>query len=147
MKTLFLLIVAAVIGAVVFMGCAKDQAGDAQKQVTEGASKAWDKTKDAASSVGKTISKTADQMEETAKIKGPIDATKDIDSSKMSVTTIDKTVYLAGFVPTADQKSRVEQMVHVNIDKGFKLEDNLKVVAVQKDDTKKAPKADDSGPQ
>ncbi|HEY3783188.1 MAG TPA: hypothetical protein VGL56_19080 [Fimbriimonadaceae bacterium] len=143
MKTLFLLAIAVAVGAVMFMGCAKDQADTTKDQVTKGASNAWDKTKEVASGVGKTISKTADQVEETAKLKGPIDATKEIDSSKMSITTMDKTVYVAGSVPTAEQKSKVEQMLHANIDKGFKLDDKLTVAPA---DTKTDSKADDSSP-
>lgn len=146
MKTLLLLIIAVIIGGVVFMGCSKDEGDATAKQASQGASQAWDKTKEVAGQIGKSVSKTAAQVAETTKIKGPIDASKDVDSSQVSVETIGKTVLLAGSVPTAAEKAKVEQMVHANMDKEYTLDDHLKVAAPKPADAKPA-KADDSSPK
>lgn len=128
MKSALPIAIIALVGAFV-LGCKVEPDPEAQQKIETGAQNAWNATRQAASSAGESISKTSAQVAETSKVKGPLGATKDVDSSNISVETRDKTVYVRGTVPTQAMLDKALKMCQANIDNDYKLDFNVTVQA------------------
>jgi osmotically-inducible protein OsmY len=128
--------VAACILGVVAAGCTSEQTSQAGDQVSKGAQSAFDKTKEVASNGWKVVEDKTAQVEETSKIKSAVGGT-DVDTSMMSVETIGKTVYMIGHVPTQAMKDKADKIAKDIIDKGYTLEDDLKIGAADADQSAK----------
>src|SRR2546421_5766849 len=119
----------AILPAIILMGCKVEPDPEAQQKLQQGAEQAWQTTKDKSAEIGKNISKMSEQAKETSRIKYALSTSDKIDTSHLSVETIDKTIYLKGSVPTQEMKDTALNMAKTIANKGYTVSEDLKVEA------------------
>src|SRR3989440_10675074 len=117
------------IFAGVLIGCKVEPDPAAQQKLQQGAEQAWQTTKEKSAEIGKNISKMSEQAKETSRIKYALSTSDKIDTSHLSVETIDKTIYLKGSVPTQEMKDTALNMAKTIANKGYTVSEDLKVEA------------------
>src|SRR5438270_10549490 len=117
----------AILTAILLMGCKVEPDPAAQQKLQQGAEQAWQTTKEKSAEIGKNISKASEQAKETSRIKYALSTSDKIDSSHLSVETIDKTVYLKGSVPTQEMKDAAISMAKAIANKGYAITEDIKV--------------------
>jgi hyperosmotically inducible protein len=140
----FTIATVSVLALVVLSGCKVEPDPQAAEQIQTGAAKAWKSTSEAAQNAGESISKSSAQAGQTGRIKVALSTSKDVDTAHLSVETIDKTIYLKGSVPTEEMKRKADAMAKAIADKGYTVQDDLKVDA--KKPMKDSRITDDEGP-
>ena len=119
----------AILPAILLIGCKVEPDPAAQQKLQQGAEQAWQTTKEKSAEIGKNISKMSEQAKETSRIKYALSTSDKIDTSHLSVETIDKTIYLKGSVPTQEMKDTAVNMAKTIANKGYSVSEDLKVEA------------------
>ena len=119
----------AILPAIFLIGCKVEPDPAAQQKLQQGAEQAWQTTKEKSAEIGKNISKMSEQAKETSRIKYALSTSDKIDTSHLSVETIDKTIYLKGSVPTQEMKDAALNMAKTIANKGYTVSEDLKVEA------------------
>ena len=119
----------AILPAILLIGCKVEPDPAAQQKLQQGAEQAWQTTKEKSAEIGKNISKMSEQAKETSRIKYALSTSDKIDTSHLSVETIDKTIYLKGSVPTQEMKDTAVNMAKTIANKGYTVSEDLKVEA------------------
>jgi len=144
MKTLQFALIAAVTA--VLMGCKVESDPEAQQKLQQGAEQAWQTTKEKSAEIGKNISTMSQQAKETSRIKYALSTSDKIDSSHLSVETVDKTIYLKGSVPTQEMKDAALNMAKAIANNGYSVSDDIKVEANPSKPSKPETRVSDDQP-
>lgn len=126
-QVLTLLAAAAMVALIA--GCKIEADPEAQQKIQENAQKTWESTKQSLDKTGKQIKQSTAQASETFRIKSALGTSDRVDTSNLSVETMGQTIYLKGSVPTQEQKDIAETMAKAIANKGYTVEDDLKVGA------------------
>lgn len=118
-----------IASACAIAGCKVDTSPEAQQQLQQNAENAWKTTKEKSAELSESISKSTAQAKETSRIKLALSTSDRVDTSHLTVETIDHTIYLKGSVPTQEDKDTAVNMAKAIANKGYTVSEDLKVDA------------------